>query len=666
MTAYCEQSVQNASLLLRCVAIALLMAAGALQAQTTLTEGTNFSVDAASDGRLAIDLLGGIWIVPPSGGRTEAIANGPLPARRPKWSPDATAIVYQARAGSQDQLWLYRFDNEAARIISDGQFHDQHPDWHPDGERLVYSSDRKDSGFDLWELDLPTGLTWRISHQAGDESEPAWSADGRNLVYIHRLDDQWSLVLRRRGQPDEALVTSTLRLSAPSWRPDGSLITYLRQGDVALSIDMIVLADPPLIRTMVSGEDFFEAPVTWLDRQRMLYAANGVIRRRPFNSWTSTTVPFRATIRREETEHAAKPPQRELPGIDEPTGQLVIRVARMFDGIGGGYREGQDIVIDGGQIVAVEQQRERSGAIVIDLGNLTALPGFIDGYAALPNDAGESLGPLLLSYGVTTLVAEHANSEALNRRWSGTEMPGPRLLAASDIATAQNGDARPWLVTLSGDLTSGVERRSNVASWQSLGVPVLAENWQAGLGSGATLLLGAESIPASPGGLRYDDIQLANKTTPITFVSGLADAETPDLAALLQSRQAPLLHSQPTAIRRFAERVRLTHAASTIVLGSKPNGLPPGIALHAEFRALAQAGLSQQQVLRAGGVNVAAALGFGLRLGRIAVGGKADLVLVDGDPLANINDTQKVVGVVRNGRFFSAIGLIDRAQPSGE
>ena len=47
-------------------------------------------------------------------------------------------------------------------------------------------------------------------------------------------------------------------------------------------------------------------------------------------------------------------------------------------------------------------------------------------------------------------------------------------------------------------------------------------------------------------------------------------------------------------------------------------------------------------------------------MGRIAVGSLADLVVVDGDPLADIGDALRVVGVVRNGRFFSTIGLIDR------
>ena len=47
-------------------------------------------------------------------------------------------------------------------------------------------------------------------------------------------------------------------------------------------------------------------------------------------------------------------------------------------------------------------------------------------------------------------------------------------------------------------------------------------------------------------------------------------------------------------------------------------------------------------------------------LGRVATGAVADLVFVDGDPLTDINAALNVVAVVRNGRFFSVAGLIDR------
>lgn len=599
------------------LAILLLIGAATAHAQVTLTQGTNFTVAVAGDGRIAIDLLGDIWTLQPEGGAATPVTDSSLPARRPRWAPNGDGIVYQRRAESQEQIWLHDLTDGSARIISDGEFFDQHPDWHPDGERIVYSSDRRDTGFDLWELDLATRLTWRISDRGGDESEPTWSADGRDLAYIHYRNGVWSLILRRHGQPDRVLETSESRLSAPSWRPDGSLITFLRHGDAGLSIDMVILAEPLLIRPLVTGEDFFVGPVAWRDRQSMLYTANGAIRTRAFNSWTSRNLPFRAAVRRDTSRHRAPPPQRELPAVAEPDGRLVVRTARLFDGVGGGYREGLDVVIDGGQIVAVEERRERPGTIIVDLGDLTALPGYIDSYASLPADIDDALGPALLSYGVTTVVAEHDDATRLDKLWAGKVVPGPR---------------------------------------------VLGRDWRADLDSLSSMVLGTESIPVSPAGIHYENARIADTEVPTMILSGLADARTRGLHELMQSRQAGLVGRYPSAIRRFTEKPRLDAQSPSIVLGSKPNGLPPGIGLHAEFRALAEAGLSEEQVLRAAGINAARALGLGLRVGRIAPGARADLVIVDGDPLANIEDTQNVVGIVRNGRFYSAIGLIERAE----
>ena len=628
-------------------------------AQVTLTEGADISVDVSADGRIVMDLLGGIWVVPGKGGTAEPLNAGLLPAERPRWSPDAAAIVFEARAEQRSGLYLYDFASDEARALGDGHHSDRQPDWHPDGKRVVFVSQRHDTGLDLWELDLPTGLSWRITSHPGDESEPAWSADGRNLVYVRHHDDRWSLVLRPFGQPDRELVVSEERLSAPSWRPDGSLVTFAREGSDGTTMNMVILSNPLLERVLIDDQDLFITPLAWLDRQQMLYAANGQIRKRQFNSWVSRTVPFRATVGRPVAHAPRTVPVRELALFDEPAGKLVIRAARLFDGIGGGYREGLDILIDGGRISAIEPQQDRAGAVLVDMGNLTVLPGFIDGYAALPREAGERVGPALLSFGVTTLVAEHEDADELNQRWSGEDIPGPRVLEARPASAAT--EPAPWLVTVAGDMNAGMAQRAAVERWQQQGVPVLAETWQAALGSGASLLLGGAALPGSPGAHQYHAMKrAAGSSEPVTIVSGLADAQTPSLAALLASRQAGLLGREIEPVRRFAAPPRLATGTTTVVLGSKPSGLPAGLGLHAEFRALAAAGLTPEQTLRAAGVNVAGALGLGLQLGRIAVGSFADLVIVDGDPLADIDHALRVVGVVRNGRFFSTIGLIDR------
>ena len=561
------------------ITASLLSASFVSLADETITRGSNLAVDTSTDGRLVMDLAGGVWVVPPGGGEADLLTTELSAARRPRWSPDGSSIAYTSIADESNGIWLHELASNTTRLLSDSSYFDLHPAWHPSGERIIYVSDRRGTGYDLWEVDVPTGLRWRLSSQAGDETEPAWSADGRDLVYVHQEDDRWSLVLRRRGEPEEVLVSGTDRLASPSWRPDGSLVLFWRESDEGTSLDMVILSQPRLVRRYAAGEDFVVAPVSWLDRHRMFYSAGGVIRQRLFNSWSSKTVPFRATIvARPET--LVEPVRRNLARVGEPHGTLVIHAARLFDGLGGDFRESVDIVIDGGRVRTVEAHTERPGAIVIDMGDLAVLPGLVDVHARLPDGTDEVTGPMLLAAGVTTIVSDHPDAEHLNTVWSGKDMPGPRILSAAD-----------W---------------------------------------------------------------------PVADFSGLADSHTPGIEPLLNSRQARLIGFDGVIVRRFSEPPSIEYGATDIVLGSSPNGLPAGIALHAELRALVAAGLRQEQALRAAGVNAAAALGVDPTLGRLATGAVADLVLVDGDPLQQVDDAINVVAVVRNGRFFSVAGLIDR------
>ncbi|MBT8444905.1 MAG: PD40 domain-containing protein, partial [Gammaproteobacteria bacterium] len=426
--------------MIRTIAVAVVglsvFLAPPLAAQQTVSRGTNLSADAARDGRIAIDLAGDIWTVPPRGGTAKLLTPNIRSAQRPRWSPDASEIAYQAVSQGSQGIWIYSFDTGESRHIGRGSSFDIHPAWHPGGERLVYASDAGGAGLDLWEVDLPSGLHWRLSDRPGDESDAAWSSDGRDLVYVHRHADGWSLILRRHGLPEETLLSTADRLAGPSWRPDGSLISYFRDSEAGPAVEIVILAQPLLVRKYARGEAYGMAPISWLDRHRMVYTADGVIRQRLFNAWTSSTLPFQATIEAEKPEASAQQPERRpLPSIDEPDGRLIVHAARMFDGVGGSYQVDLDIISDGGRITAVEPHSDRSNANVIDMGDLTVLPGFIDSLANLApmtGEFGDRSGPLLLASGVTTIVGRAGESERLNTVWSGKSMPGPRLLNETD------------------------------------------------------------------------------------------------------------------------------------------------------------------------------------------------------------------------------------------
>lgn len=77
-------------------------------------------------------------------------------------------------------------------------------------------------------------------------------------------------------------------------------------------------------------------------------------------------------------------------------------------------------------------------------------------------------------------------------------------------------------------------------------------------------------------------------------------------------------------------------------------GVAPGASVHQELQYLVQAGFSPAQALAAATSVPARRFGLDDR-GTIAVGQRADLVLVDGDPLENIHDTLNVRAVWRRG-----------------
>jgi imidazolonepropionase-like amidohydrolase len=78
----------------------------------------------------------------------------------------------------------------------------------------------------------------------------------------------------------------------------------------------------------------------------------------------------------------------------------------------------------------------------------------------------------------------------------------------------------------------------------------------------------------------------------------------------------------------------------------------PGFALHRELRYLVDAGLTPYQALATGTRNVARFLGTPDDFGTVARGRRADLLLLEADPLADIGNVQRRAGVMLGGRWL--------------
>lgn len=101
--------------------------------------------------------------------------------------------------------------------------------------------------------------------------------------------------------------------------------------------------------------------------------------------------------------------------------------------------------------------------------------------------------------------------------------------------------------------------------------------------------------------------------------------------------------------------VRVFHGAGVSILAGTdgPGGcLIAGWALHEELENFVKAGLSPLQALQTATIEPARFMGMADSLGTVERGKVADLVLLDGNPLAEIQNTRRIAGVVVDGQWL--------------
>ena len=384
---------------------------------------------------------------------------------------------------------------------------------------------------------------------------------------------------------------------------------------------------------------------------------------------------------------------------------LVFRDVDVFDGVR--LTRGTTVVVRGGMIRAVGPDvAVPPGAEVVQGRGRTLLPGLFDAHTHLGTTFGETFLADALRFGVTTEL-EMGGSEAsfeLRRRLSAgalaagadlrtagtpitvprghpTQMGGPTIptlgpaddvQAFVDARIAEGGDyvkviyehrfptfTREQLA----DVVAAVHRRDRLAVAH---VGTLQEARDAVAAGVDGLVHVFADAPADAG---FVDLAARLGVFVVPTLSVLESAtspagttwwkDAPDLAArLTPSMRGSLERTMPPALGAGLSLAHaqgavaaLHRAGVTIVAGTDaPSpGVAHGASLHRELELLVRSGLTPVDALAAATSGPARAFGFHDR-GRVAPGLRADLLLVEGDPTADIRATRRIVGVWKLGR----------------
>jgi imidazolonepropionase-like amidohydrolase len=118
----------------------------------------------------------------------------------------------------------------------------------------------------------------------------------------------------------------------------------------------------------------------------------------------------------------------------------------------------------------------------------------------------------------------------------------------------------------------------------------------------------------------------------------------------------PAIEAEGKIVEKMIEITGMLHRAGVPIVAGTDQTVP-GHSLYRELELYVQAGLTPMEAIQSATIVPARVMGFDKQLGTVEVGKRADLIVVNGNPLESIHDIRKVESVVTNGTLYNCAEL---------
>ncbi len=667
---------------------------------------------------LVFNALGHLWKKSLPNGTPVRLTNDDHFEHEPSFSPDGQTLVYTTWSDADlGAVYSVGLNGGTPSKLTTRPGYYFTPRYSPDGTKVVYRRGSGSSllGF-IHGVD--TGLYWMNANGGETHliqengREPRFTADGSRIYFLSGggLSKEYKSVRLDGGDERTHFKLKYANTVVPS--PDGEWVAFnelynayiapFPKAGGAVDLNKDTKAIPVKRVTRDAGTDLHWSG----DSQRLHWLIGPAYYTRDLQNSFSFV---------DGAPDEIPPPDSLGLAIgltaqtDVPSGTVAFTGARLITMNGSEVIENGTLVVEGNRITALGAAGAvtvPAGATVIDAQGKSIIPGLVDAHAHANHFFS---GPMPqqnwayyanLAYGVTTSHDPSANTGtvfALSELVKAGMMVGPRIYSTGTILYGADGDFKAVINSLN-DARSHLRRMKAVGAFsvksynqprrdqrqqvlqaaRELEMLVVPEGGSTFYHNLTMILDGhtgiEHNLPVAP---LYDDVMKLWAETKVGYTPTLVvnygglsgeyywyqHTNVWEKERLLTFFPRPIIDARSRRRQMTADddyyymevarqTKKLVDQGNTVQIGA--HGQLQGLAAHWELWMLAQGGMTPHEALRSATLHGAQYLGLDGDLGSLEPGKLADLVVIDGNPLADIYQTENIEHVMVNGRLFEA------------
>lgn len=172
-----------------------------------------------------------IWSIDPDGRNPTQLTHIQEELHYPACSPDGRRF---ACSSNERDIWIMKLGNKPQKLHYLPP-NCNHPGWSPNGDKIAfvyYTFDNRKEDSDIWIADLKTGDARKLMKLDNIQSFPAWSPDGKSIVFTsgYRVSSSKIIealwLVNSDGTNPRPLISNEFYNIQPAWSPNGKMIAF--------------------------------------------------------------------------------------------------------------------------------------------------------------------------------------------------------------------------------------------------------------------------------------------------------------------------------------------------------------------------------------------------------------------------------------------------------